>query len=186
MLQPTVLSRDLLRSLFPAGAERDPARLWRDFVWDNCNDIGREEVVRAIRNARAKGGDPAPSLDGIALSVWKRAPRFITRLTEVYNTCLREGTFPVCWKRALLVLIPKGDMLAPNPSARPICLLSEGEKILERVIVDRLRAWMDVHPEVDLATRQFGFREGKSIYDAFHLATSIIRRAVESGGWANS
>lgn len=80
-------------------------------------------------------------------------PELHARLWACFNACLREGVFPSAWKRANLVLIPKGDKgsVAGLPKVRPICLLDEIGKLFERVIADRLLEWLDDNPDVSLS-----------------------------------
>lgn len=53
--------------------------------------------------------------------------------------CMRTTQFPDRWKRASLVLLPKEGKPADSPSAyRPICLLDELAKLLERIITQRI------------------------------------------------
>lgn len=67
------------------------------------------EVIAAIRAGR-KSGSPAPGLNGIAIGVWRCvSPVALETLTEVFTACLKDGVFPRKWKRAKLILIPKGE-----------------------------------------------------------------------------
>lgn len=52
------------------------------------------------------------------------------------------------------------------PKVRPICLLDELGKGLEKIIVSRMKRWMTEHPEADVSPHQYGFREGRSTCDA--------------------
>lgn len=66
-------------------------------------------------------------------------------LIKGFTRCLKQKIFPEEWKKALLVLIPKqGRTGNPTnlPKVRPICLLSELGKTLERLIADRMKTWM--------------------------------------------
>lgn len=85
-----------------------------------------------------------------------------------------QRKFPKCWKEAVLTLIPKGTLDVTYPKVRPICLLGELGKILERILVNRMEQWMYEHPESGLAEDQFGFRPGKSTYDVLYKVREII------------
>lgn len=65
-------------------------------------------------------------------------------------------------------MIPKEGKVsdAGLPKVRPICLLDETGKTLERVIAERLNYWMDTNPDVGLSENQFGFRKKISTCDA--------------------
>lgn len=105
------------------------------------------EVVKMIR--RPKAGNAAPGRDGITGSILKTLPsEAVEMLAFIYSRCLQEGVFPAIWKVAILVLIPKpGFEMGGIPKVRPICLLNELGKILERIIAERLKAWMADNPE---------------------------------------
>ncbi|KMQ93688.1 reverse [Lasius niger] len=103
-----------------------------------------------------------------------------TAIVECYNAC-PTGTFPREWKRAKLTLIPKGGTFLEGemPKARPICLLDEMGKILERIIDNRLTRWMDENPAYQLSPNQYGFCEGLSTCDALSRVQTIIDEATE-------
>lgn len=186
-LPANVLSR-LISDLFPAGEIHDPALLWDDFVWDASLAVEPGKVMDILRDPVRRNGDPAPGPDGVRLSVWRRIPYTMMEcLAHTFTECLAEGVFPLNWKRALLVLIPKGSEIADVsalPRARPICLLEETGKILERILVQRMQSWMDAHPIAELADTQFGFRVGYSTYDALSLVHETIRDSTQTGGYA--
>lgn len=186
-LQAGTLER-LVDSLFPPGITHNPSRLWPDFVWDDTQAISVEETLSILKNTCNKKKNPAPGPDGVGLLVWRRVPRsMIECLTISFNCCLREGHFPLEWKGALLVLTPKNsgrsEPPAELPKARPICLLNEVGKILERILVQRMLDWMESHPESGLSRDQFGFRIGRSTNDALSLVSESIRTSTESGGY---
>ncbi|EFN65452.1 Probable RNA-directed DNA polymerase from transposon X-element, partial [Camponotus floridanus] len=81
----------------------------------------------------------APGMDGVKFTYWKSiSQEMIAQVANALNVCIKEGSFLIQWKRALLVLIPKGKIETEVPKVRPICLLNEVAKLFERIIVDRL------------------------------------------------
>lgn len=95
----------------------------------------------------------------------------------MYNKCIREGHFPVAWKKARLVLLRKGDKPLQDPSSyRPLCLLDSTAKLLEKIIDRSLREHLDTNN--GLSDLQFGFHCGRSTTDAVSLLMSI----AEGGG----
>lgn len=90
----------------------------------------------------------------------------------VMNRCIAEGTFPSIWRRGYIKIIPKsGDKPQNDPkSYRPITLLSNLGKLLERLIVPRL-----LPGGITFHDRQYGFTAGKSTTDA----VTSVRRTVE-------
>lgn len=181
-LDPLVRER-LLDSLFPRG---EPFILddLDDFTWREELAVSEGEVLAALRRGSCRNVAPGP--DGIKGVVWGKVPlEMVSLMSTVFTRCLDEGTVPPSWKRARLVLIPKGGVAAGSlPKARPICLLNDIGKLFERIIVGRLRGWMSEDPRRDLSIGQFGFREGLSTCDALRRVKIFIEETVSSGGAA--
>jgi len=54
------------------------------------------------------GGKKAPGEDGIPSEVYKRLVEILPRyITAIYNECLKKGTFPKRWKKAVIIPIIK-------------------------------------------------------------------------------
>ncbi|XP_029177940.1 uncharacterized protein LOC114945803 [Nylanderia fulva] len=177
----------LLESLFPSGVETDPNELWPNWQWPEETaeeyNITAKEVFTTIK--RKAGNNTAPGPDGIKTRILGLLPgEMIADIATCLNTCLKEGTFPKRWKRAMLVLIPKGGN-GPDetiPKVRPICLLDEIGKIFEKIIVDRLNAWMNKNPVHQVSANQYGFRERRSTCDALAQVQSAIEEAIQQDG----
>lgn len=145
-----------------------------DLIWKAEDKIQVSEIYQIIKK-RKKSLDKAPGEDGVKFRYIRRIPDILLeRMTECYNICLREGKFPRCWKKALLTLIPKDEINMEHPKVRPICLLNETAKIYERVLVDRIEAWMNGHPESRLTDNQYGFRRGRSTYEALNIVKEVV------------
>ncbi|KAA5586033.1 reverse transcriptase family protein, partial [Pseudomonas aeruginosa] len=100
------------------------------------------------------------------------------------EACLESGRFPKQWKTGRLVLLRKEGRPADSPAGyRPIVLLDEAGKLLERVVAARIVHHLTgVGP--DLSTEQFGFREGRSTIDAVMRVRALSDEAVGRGGVA--
>lgn len=172
-------------ALFP-----DPPGSWRDdevvlqpeepVQWQEEWAVTEEEVTRAIRRMNERHAAPGP--DGYFAKVIFLAYKVMgSRMRRILTRCLREGSFPAVWRRANLVLLHKEGKPEDSPSAyRPICLLDELGKALERVIAGRIASHLsDVGP--DLHPNQFGFRRGISTIDAILHVKSLIKRETEEG-----
>ena len=79
---------------------------------------------------------------------------------------------------ARLVLLKKPDR-APS-SYRPICLLNEAGKLLERIICNRLTQCLD--ESGGISEFQFGFRSQRSTVDAIWKLRAIMDDGVRHGG----
>ncbi|KAG5321626.1 PO11 protein, partial [Pseudoatta argentina] len=129
---------DVVTALFPTSEKDIPERVGRPSGWTEELSVTGEEMVKAF--ARLKGRPRAPGPSGIHGRVWLvAAPIVGGRLRRLFTSCLRDGIFPRSWKTARLVLLRKEGKPAESPSAyRPICLLDDAGKLLERVIAARI------------------------------------------------
>jgi len=94
-------------------------------------DVGIAEILRFVKKRITKNTAPGP--DNIKASVWKKVPgTLLILMANMFTLCLREGVFPKMWKRAALVLIPKGPGGSSEViKARPICLGRIGQDVRE-------------------------------------------------------
>lgn len=147
---------------------------------EDVPQVSEGELAAAILRLRAKNKAPGP--DGIPGRAWVLAlgaleQRFRGLLTE----CFKSGRIPRQWKTGRLVLLRKEGRPADSPGAyRPIVLLDEAGKLLERIIAARLNRHLErVGP--NLAECQFGFRRGRSTVDAISTVRALVEDAVAKG-----
>lgn len=158
--------KNVVDSLFPtANAEKEDARV------DTPMDIPLfelEELRQAVSSLQNK---KAPGPDGIPSEALKAVGRYNPQLLlDMYNSCLRTGSFPKRWKEQRLVLISKGKGDPGLPSSyRPLCMLDTAGKLLEKLLKPRLLS--AVQAAGDLSDKQYGFRKGRSTIEA---AQSIV------------
>lgn len=184
-LEPQVLE-NTLGALMPQRAEfrtpfMVPPGTSQSSIMEDVPLVTEVELELAVNRLRAKQTAPGP--DGIPGRVWALAMGALgTRLRRLFNACLATGKFPQQWKIGRLVLLYKQGRPVESPSAyRPIVLLNEGGKLLERIIVRRLTLHLTtVGP--DLSVAQFGFRESRSTVDAVRRVKALSDDAVSQGG----
>lgn len=182
-IEKEVLYR-LLETLFPDNIKSGRALENTPVIWHEDFDVDIGEIYGLLKKRPSKNTAPGP--DNIKMIVWRRVPRVIMdQVAGLFTLCLREGIFPRAWKRALLVLIPKGPFgLSDDIKARPICLLDELGKMFERIIADRLNQWLDGNPQSQLSDYQFGFRKNRSTVDALIYVRDFVKGVVDEGGVA--
>jgi len=164
--------QDTICNLFPYDPDWKEGSEETHGVWNENDSIDGKEIFNILRKAKT---NKAPGIDGIKAILLKKIPEImLKKMTEVFNIYLKAGIFPDIWKNALLVLIPKGTLEMRAPKVRPICLLSEIGKVFEKVIVGRMNAWMDSHPESQLSPRQYGFWKQTSTWDDTRLDTARL------------
>lgn len=155
--RPTV--DKVVKHLFP----QHPKPTYRRIVTPRIDLFTHAELRAAARRLKpGKSGGP----DGIPPEVVKEAVDVApTMLLEVMNGCLSRGIFPRRWKRGRLVLIPKQGKPEGAPNAyRPLCLLDTLGKLLEQLILARLRGQLQERDAI--STRQHGFQPGRSTISA--------------------
>ncbi|KMQ90668.1 reverse [Lasius niger] len=117
------------------------------------------------------------------MTLWKMIPNImVDKLTDCFNSCLKKNVVFKKKERANLVLIPKENIDELGlPKVRPICLFDEVGKIFERVLAERILAWMRDNLQADLADNQFGFQKHRSTYDALIRMKELTSEAVREG-----
>lgn len=144
--------------------------------------FSKEEVDTAI--SRAQGKNTVPGIDSISNkiigAVHNSNPSI---LWDLFNVCLRRGSFPTRWKRARIVLLRKGQKPLGIPSTyRPVCLLCDTGKVLESLLARRLQEHIDTRG--GLCPNQYGFRKGASTDDAVRALNEKLRAATSRGEFA--
>lgn len=113
----------------------------------------------------------APGPDGIPYRLLKNLPqKAIVQLMHIINSILRLQYFPMQFKRTLVIPIRKPGKDPSSPSSyRPISLLNTLSKVVERVILHRVRKIADQQKLIP--KEQFGFRPG---HNTTLLAAKIV------------
>ena len=99
----------------------------------------------------------APGKDLITNIAIRNLPRkAITRMVNIFNSCLKQQYFPIVWKHAKIITIPKGKKRSVKPqNRRPISLLSVLGKLLERIILRRIQELeLNLIPDYQMAYRK--------------------------------
>lgn len=154
----------ILNELFPNNTDYNNRTTPIINTQEEVLQIDKPEIQNAIKGKGA--GNVAPGPDGLLKCAWTKVPDIlIDQMIIIFNRCLTEGYYPEAWKTAKLVLIPKPNKPGEPTKYRPICLLSEINKIFERIIVTRLNNYIANTGNI-LSEQQFGFRPKRSTTDA--------------------
>uniref|UniRef100_A0A1Y1KFT3 Reverse transcriptase domain-containing protein n=1 Tax=Photinus pyralis TaxID=7054 RepID=A0A1Y1KFT3_PHOPY len=121
----------------------------------------------------------APGYDLITEQVLKMLPvKAIVLLATIYNRMLSMSYYPILWKYAQIIMIPKPGKAPENVTLyRPISLLPLLGKIFEKLLFKRLMNNTDISSQLPL--HQFGFREGHSTTQQVHRIVNEISRSLE-------
>ena len=100
------------------------------------------------------------------------------QLADLFNLSFTTGTFPTLLKTAKVILIHKKDSKSNFTNYRPISLLSNLDKILEKVMHSRLITFLNIK---DIYPLQFDFRQNYSTSYALIYLTETIKEALDQG-----
>ena len=105
-----------------------------------------------------------------------------TPLSEVFNLCVTQGTFPTYLKIAEVIpVFKKGDkQMASN--YRPISILSQFEKIFEKMLCNRISDYQDRYKLLN--QNQFGFRKHLSTTHAVSYIHKKLLQNVDKNGYS--
>ena len=124
----------------------------------------------------------APGPDGLPVVVWQQVwPTVKHWVVEIFEASLRLSYFPLAWKVAKIVVIPKGGRDPSLPkSYRPISLLATLGKVLEAVVANRISALVEKH-QLLLPLNHFGARRRRSCEQALNILIEKIHDAWREG-----
>lgn len=115
----------------------------------------------------------ACGLDGITVHMLRLcSPYILSYLTNIINTCIIDQCFPISWKSALVIPLPKVEEPTDYKQIRPISLLPVMSKIFEKVIYAQLVKYIDSHNILPVI--QSGFRSNYSCLTALTKVTDDI------------
>lgn len=99
-------------------------------------------------------------------------------LALLFNSVLRLGYFPIAWKVSDIIVLPKpGKPINEVTSYRPISLLPVVSKVFEKLLLQRLKPFLEDAQIVP--DHQFGFREKHSTIEQIHRVASTIQRCFQ-------
>ena len=107
------------------------------------------------------------------------SPTVSKPLSDIINLSFEIGTFPQCLKTANVIPIHKKDSKLDVNNYRPISLLSNLSKIIEKRMHSRLTSFLNKYN--CLYNLQFGFRNRHSTNHALIQITEQIRNAIDNG-----
>ena len=101
------------------------------------------------------------------------------QLADLFDLLFTTGVFPSVLKTAKVVPVFKKDSKLDYSNYRPISLLSNIEKILEKLMYKRLYTFLNKNNVI--YNLQFGFRQQYSTSHALINITENIRKALDDG-----
>ena len=138
-------------------------------LW-SLNNFTETEVLKVIQNIET---GKSSGLEHISNKVLKPVLKIlIEKITHILNLSVETCTVPNSWKKALVIPIPKSGDLSDVTNYRPISLLPQPGKVLEKLVHNRLTDYIENN--FLLHNNQYGFWKNKSTIDALHQLTGQI------------
>ncbi len=152
-------------------------RVKLSFRSDNSEYYNEEFSMFELKQALLKSRDTSPGLDLIHYQILKHLPdESLLIMLLIFNHIWTTQKFPVKWKTALVIPIPKPGKIATDPkSYRPIALTSCICKTFERMANNRLVWYLERHNI--LTNYQSGFRKRRSTVDHLVRLDTFVREA---------
>ena len=138
-----------------------------------------ESVLKVLLNLKTGSATGYDGVSNLALKGTARA--IIPYMIRLFNCCLTKGRMPPAWKRANVTPIYKKGEGTVVSNYRPISLLSNTSKVLECLVSDQLRDYLETN---SLLTNQpYGLRKGSSTVDQLldlyqHITEGLDRSLV--------
>ena len=102
-------------------------------------------------------------------------------LVIIFNKSFQEGCFPGALKLAKVIPIHKGDETTDPTNYRPISLLSVFDKLIEKVMLNRLLKFLEKNNI--LYKYQFGFSKNHATTHALTEVIDYIYRSLDEGNY---
>ena len=139
----------------------------------DADKITEGEVFVPLQRGRDQ---EAPGSDQLHNRILKRfADCLAPTITAIFQAHLIRGYFPLAFRHAQVISLPKPDKDPHSPAGyRPISLLSSLGKKLEHIINNRLKR--NLEDNQFLSDVQYGFRAKRSTLDALHRLADHVSR----------
>ena len=139
----------------------------------NTSKPSKLEIKRAIsllKNGKATGPDGVPA-EAIKADTNISVEMMHNLLGKIWD----EENVPTEWKHGYIIKLPKKGDLGECKNWRGITLLSVPSKILNRILLERMKTAVDTC----LRDEQAGFRQNRSCTDQITILRIIIEQSIE-------
>ena len=140
------------------------------------NPVTDEEIIEIVKDAKTKYSKDHDSID---MSLVKLViPYIVKPLKHIFNISLQNGVFPDRMKIARVIPIFKTGDLQEFSNYRPISILPQFSKILEKIFHSRLTSFLN-NKQI-LYEGQYGFRKKHSTSMAIFELVEEITTAMDN------
>ena len=148
-------------------------RLLENFIFEECDENEIKSIISSFDMNKSAGpnGIPTPIL-------YLLKDQICTPLKEIFNLSFSTGQHPNLFKISKTIPIYKKGSRLLVSNYRPISLLSNLNKILEKIVHHRLYKFLENSQSI--YSLQFGFRKKHSTNHALIDITETIRQALDN------
>ena len=151
-----------------------PAHISNSFFISPCTKEEISDIITGFKTGKSSGPNSIP------IKILKLAKDKISEnLSSIFNLSFSTGSFPDVLKVAKIIPIHKKDSKLDCTNYRPISLLSNLDKIIEKLMHTRLLKFLE--NEKVLYEKQFGFRRNFSTAHAIISLVDNIEKAIDNG-----
>jgi len=134
-----------------------------------------QEVINIVLKCKSKLSTDCHDIDMIIV---KKVIKYIAKpLTHICNLSFQSGCFPNKMKIAKVIPLYENERKHSYTNYRPISLLPQFSKILEKLFNSRLEKFLDKHQIINYG--QYGFRTKTTTSMAIIEATEEITNALD-------
>ena len=160
---------------------RDKAGLDESLIDQNPHSIfitsvNEQEILKIVNNFKNKKSTDHTNID--MMIVKNIIENIVKPFTHICNQSFQTGIFPNKMKTAKVIPIYKSGDKQLLTNYRPISLLSQFSKILEKLFVERLDSFIEKHQL--LSNNQYGFRTNRSTSMAVVELVENISKAIDN------
>ena len=144
-------------------------------IFFSFSNFTEEEVVNIINNLP---NNKATVSNDIPVKILKGSvQKYATKLTKVFNDCLRAESFPDIFKRADICPVYKKGDITDKENYQPISTLSNLSKVFERLLYNQIEKYM----ENKLSKLLTGFRKNHSTQHALLKTMEMWKEHLNKG-----
>ena len=139
----------------------------------SCDKPSKTEIKKAImtlRSGKAAGPDEIP-VEAIKADIERAAQMLYSLFSKIWE----KEEVPAQWKEGIIIKLPKKGDLRGCSNYRGIMLLSTPGKVLNRILLERMKEAVDLK----LRDQQAGFRRNRSCADQIVSLRIIVEQSLE-------
>lgn len=141
------------------------------------NKVTADEIISIIDSMK-------PTLtsgsDGISMRIIKSTQdELLQPLLHLVNRCIEDGIFPSTLKMGSVIPIFKNGSKTDISNYRPITILNNLSKIVEKIIKKQLTQYLETNHI--LSENQYGFRKNMGTSDAIASIVNSIKHSLDNG-----